>query len=66
MREDVALEIDAGGDFDQFQSALDQPERTAFGDIENGLPALECVLAVEGQLFHYADEFLQCTFPGDR
>jgi hypothetical protein len=40
QRQNVALDIDAGRDLDQFEAFRDQPEHASLGDIEHRLPLL--------------------------
>ena len=40
LREDVALDVDAGRDLDQLQPVGPQGEDAALGDVEHALPAL--------------------------
>ena len=40
LREDVALDVDAGRDLDQLQPFGAQPEHAALGDVEHRLAAL--------------------------
>ena len=66
MGEDVALEIDAGGDFDQAQAVVVEPENGALGNVQDALAALARIGAAEGQVIDPIDELGGLTLDDDR
>ena len=57
VRKDVALQIDAGRNLDEFKPALREPEHATFGDVEHGLPPLPGVRTAKCSVLHLVDEF---------
>ena len=54
--EDVALDVDAGRDFDQLKPVRGQFEHTALRHIEHGLPAFHRVVAGKRPVLNLIDE----------
>ena len=59
--DDVALDVDAGRHFGQFDLAVAETEHRTFSDVEDLLVALGSNLAGEGDLLHLLDEFLHLS-----
>lgn len=65
MRQDVALKIDAGGDFRQHRSFRAQFENRPFGDVMHGLSFGAGQFAVVRNLVYPGDEFTHLAFAAD-
>jgi hypothetical protein len=63
--EDVALELDAGGDLDELQSAGCDGEHAALGDVEHRLAGLDRKLARIGDLLDRLDELAHAPLAHD-
>ena len=59
LRQDFALDVDAGRDLDQLEAVLGQLEHAAFGHVEHRLAARHRVAAGERPMLDLADELLQ-------
>ena len=66
QREDVALDVDAGRDFDQLEPPGRQRKDAALGDVEHALPARGRVGAAERHVLHGLDEFARLGLLQDR
>ena len=65
MRQDVALDVDAGRDFDQLHAARRALEDATLGHVEHGLAGLGGVGAAEGDLLDRLDELVRRAFAHD-
>ena len=65
QRQNVALDVDAGRDLDQFETFRGQPEHASLGHIENRLPVACGQLARERDLIDLVDEFRRFAFAED-
>ena len=55
-RQDIAFDLDARGDLDQFQRVSGKPEDGPFGDIEDFLPGPARVIRSKGNPFDMLHE----------
>ena len=62
----VTLDVDSGGDFDQFQAFGDQAKDGSFRDEQNILIALPGDIPAERDLFDVIDEFSNPALTADR
>ena len=58
LRQNFALDVDAGSNFDQLQAVLGQLEHTAFGHVEHRLAALHRVVAGERPVLDLTNELV--------
>ena len=65
LPKNVALQIEAGCDFDDGQAFRLKTQHTAFSDIQDPLFKLSCSPAAEGHVFDFRNKFLVFAFFGD-